>query len=64
MMDSWALSICCDDTLCVEDGTQGAPFPGPAEVYPGALGMGLVGLCMCVSVDLGTVSRDMNLACI
>lgn len=43
---------------------EGLTSSSPAEACPGALGMGLVGLCMCVSGELGTMSRDMNLACI
>lgn len=43
---------------------EGLTLPSPAETCPGAVGMGLVGLCMCVSMDLGSVSRSMNLACV
>lgn len=43
---------------------EGLTSSSPAEACPRVLGMGLVGLCMCVSVESGTVSRGMNLVCI
>lgn len=43
---------------------EGLTSSSPAEACPGALGMGLGRLRMCVSIELGTVSRGMNLVCI
>lgn len=43
---------------------EGFPFSSPAEACPGAWVLGLGGLCVCVCVELGKVSRDMNTVCI